>query len=306
MEKAKKGITDEMRAKIEARDKPRKATPANRLATLAAETLAIAQAGHYQYNGKRIEFSTRECMSGTGTIFGFEDELIEAAREDLNKHKTEIEICAEKTGDCARRLVGEGVKKVALLNFANGVRVGGGFLQGARAQEEDLCRCSALYGCLASKNAEAFYVENEDTGSALVSDAVIVSPAVPFFRSDDYELLEQPFSATVITAAAPDQGWLADRVEAGQEDPVEDWQIYEIFYKRALTIIAAAHNDRADALVLGAWGCGAFGNDASLVAEAFGKAIDEIGSCIPRIVFAIWSSQSPNSNMIAFERRFVR
>jgi uncharacterized protein (TIGR02452 family) len=44
----------------------------------------------------------------------------------------------------ARRLVETGSKPLA-LTFANGVQPGGGFLGGARAQEEVLCRSSALY-----------------------------------------------------------------------------------------------------------------------------------------------------------------
>jgi uncharacterized protein (TIGR02452 family) len=35
-------------------------------------------------------------------------------------------------------------KKPLALNFANGIHPGGGFLEGARAQKEVLCRSSAL------------------------------------------------------------------------------------------------------------------------------------------------------------------
>lgn len=298
----KKQITDEMRAKIAARDQQAAPSPANRLRTLASETLAIVQNGGYELNGRRIQVSTAHCIAGTKTITDAAG-LIEAARNATN-HTAEIEFSSEKTGDCAAKLVRNGATRVALLNFANGVRVGGGFIQGARAQEEDLCRCSALYDCLTSEGAEKFYIENEATGSALVSDAVVVSPAVPFFRNDNYELLDQPFEATVITAAAPDQGWLADRVEAGLEPGADGDLISEIFYRRAKAIIAAAHNDGADALVLGAWGCGAFGNDPNIVAEAFKCAIADIGACIPKIVFAIWTSSGPNFNLMAFEEVF--
>jgi Uncharacterized protein conserved in bacteria (DUF2263) len=53
----------------------------------------------------------------------------------------------ETTFGAARRLIADGRKPLA-LNFANGIQPGGGFLGGARAQEEVLCRSSALYRTL--------------------------------------------------------------------------------------------------------------------------------------------------------------
>ena len=305
----KREITDQMRARIENRGQtslPPVPTTILTARAVAASTMEIAKTGSYELAGKRIEIAAavQECLEKTRVVLDAAP-LVKLARATPIKHQTRIEVTAEKTADCVRRLLNEGSKRVALLNFANGTHVGGGFMTGARAQEEDLCRCSALFDCLTSKKAEKFYTENEAAGTALVSDAMIVSPAVPFFRAENWELLEQPFQATVITAAAPDQFWLAARVEDGLEKPVEEETLEQVFADRARAIIAAAYDDGAYALVLGAWGCGAFGNDPEMVAAGFQEAIADLGACLPRISFAVWSAHEPSINRFVFENRLL-
>ena len=56
----------------------------------------------------------------------------------------ELEFANISTLIAAKRLVAEGERPL-VLNFANGVCPGGGFLSGSRAQEETLCRSSGLY-----------------------------------------------------------------------------------------------------------------------------------------------------------------
>ena len=61
--------------------------------------------------------------------------------------ETRTQVANETTLGAARRLLESGYRPLA-LNFANGIHPGGGFLGGAKAQEEVLCRSSALYRTL--------------------------------------------------------------------------------------------------------------------------------------------------------------
>ena len=58
---------------------------------------------------------------------------------------TRFEVVNDTTLAVARRLASN--HRVCALNFASARHPGGGFLNGARAQEESLCRASALYAC---------------------------------------------------------------------------------------------------------------------------------------------------------------
>ena len=99
------------------------------------------------------------------------------------------EVSAETTGAAALRLRGEGGERVLALNFASAKNAGGGFINGAKAQEEDLARASALYPCLIGQRG--YYEANRRCGSMIYTDHLIYSPDVPFFRDDGWALLER-------------------------------------------------------------------------------------------------------------------
>ncbi|TNF32673.1 MAG: TIGR02452 family protein, partial [Deltaproteobacteria bacterium] len=127
--------------------------------------------------------------------------------------ETRIEVTDETTQVASRRLVlDEGVDDVAVLDFASAVQPGGGFLVGAKAQEEDLCRCSGLYPCLAPQRG--YYVHARVAADAvwdpahverahLYTDHLLYAPLVPFFRARGTAPPDAPWLASVIVAAAP-------------------------------------------------------------------------------------------------------
>jgi uncharacterized protein (TIGR02452 family) len=86
------------------------------------------------------------------------------------------------------------------LNFASGVHPGGGFLKGARALEEGLCRSSALYLTLVGN---PMYEAHRERPLADSSDWSIYSPDVPVSRTDGGIELPEPWLLSLIPCAAP-------------------------------------------------------------------------------------------------------
>lgn len=200
-------------------------------------------------------------------------------------------------------------KEPLVLNFANPYTPGGGVLNGAKAQEEDLCRRSTLYGSLTSPTAFEFYSENKDANGCEFTDAAILSPCVEVFRDSDGNFLDEPFDVAVLTMAAPYMPGLTNRKPA---------EIFDLFKSRILGMLHIAIENGYECLVLGAWGCGAFGNDPQLVSLVFFEALKEIrgashngraegpgcSSLFRHICFAVLDRSPDQMNYLSFKGRF--
>ena len=192
--------------------------------------------------------------------------------------ETRVQVTNETTLQAARRIMERGLRPLA-LNFANGIHPGGGFLDGARAQEEVLCRSSALYQTLVG---DPMYQAHRQRSSPDSTDWCIYSPGVPVFRLDDGTELPQPWPLSFITCAAP--------YAPGIGQP----QAGNLLQKRIHRVLAIAGAYGYDALVLGAWGCGAFANDPRRTAADFRQALENAFSgAFSEVVFAItdWSPE---------------
>ncbi len=190
--------------------------------------------------------------------------------------ETRVQVTNETTLGAARRLIDQGLRVLA-LNFANGIHPGGGFLNGARAQEETLCRSSALYVTLVGDPMYEAHRKREEPDS---TDWAILSPDVPVFRTDDGTPLEQPWLLSFLTCAAP----VATKIGQPRSG--------DLLRRRIRRVLEIAHAYGYPALVLGAWGCGAFGNDPKRTAVDFRHALEtEFDGAFSHVVFAItdWS-----------------
>lgn len=210
-----------------------------------------------------------------------------------------IEVRSGTTQAAARALHVEGCDDVVLLAFASARNPSGGFVRGAKAQEEDLARCSSLYTCLLQQ--PLYYERNRAESSLLYTDHIIYSPRVPFFRVKNRDLLEEPFTASVITAPAPNAGQYLRR------SPGAEAEVAAALLRRARYVLEVAVANGHKTLLLGAWGCGVFQNDPAAVADAFGHWLDsnQFRGSFERVVFAIYDRTKSEGTLRAFRERFA-
>ncbi len=266
---------------------------------LARQTVNIVAEGHYiAPSGRRVDIAEAVQAAKHGT------QLYESLLPGLGAllhplPEAEIEVTGESTFAAMRRLHLEGRTRIGCLNFASAKNPGGGFLNGAEAQEEALSRSSALYDCLLC--APDYYARNRANQSCLYLDRVIATPDVPFFRDDDGQLLEEPLLASVITAPAPNAG----AVMANEPERVPE--VEPTLRRRAELVLDVAARTGVDHLVLGAWGCGVFRNDPRMVARTFA---DLLGAGCPwaiyfkKIIFAVFDPTGTSPNLQAFKNQF--
>ena len=275
-------------------DRPRPRFPDGDAAKrLGREAVDICAAGRY--------------LSPTGRLVFIRDPLgraVDETREyDLDwrpdpppapRARTVVVVRDQTTLAAARDLVAENRTPVA-LNFAAGTHPGGGFRSGATAQEESLAWSSGLFACLKDRT---YYDHHRAHPDPLHSEWAIYSPRVPVFRDDEGRLLEEPWECAFITCAAPNARRL-DVDDAGVRTRIR--AAMEVRVPRVLGI-AAGHGHAA--VVLGAWGCGAFGGNPDDVARTFADALaGPYDGVFNQVTFAIFDASGEESqNLRAFRR----
>ncbi|WP_405866205.1 TIGR02452 family protein [Streptomyces sp. NBC_01515] len=264
-----------------------------RLRGIAQQTERIVAAGGYRAaDGREVSIAAETGAARADTrLYGPEP----VRTPPFSPAETVFEVTGESSLEAARRLTGP----VAVLNFASARNPGGGFLNGAQAQEEALCRASALYTCLLE--ARGFYDHHRAHRDPFYTDRVIHSPAVPVFRDDKGRLLDEPYTAGFLTAAAPNAGVV---LRTAPERAAELPDAIAVRAERVLET-AALHGYRR--LVLGAWGCGVFRNDPAQVAGAFHALLGPGGrfaAAFEHVVFGVLDRTPGATVRDAFVRAF--
>ena len=229
----------------------------------------------------------------------FEGEFHEPGESELYKSEIHLDLQQVTTtetklsvvnNDClvvGKQMQDEGLNP-AVLNMASAYRPGGGVLNGARAQEECIFRRSNLfmslylfdrqmYDMVIEPNMDGMYELNFIQQGYPMDENFggIYSADVTVFKDGKYEWLHNPYQTAFISVAAMNvnralrqgenilvDGRLSDRAVAITKNKI-----------RTIYRIGILHGH--DSLVLGAWGCGAFGNPPEQMAQLFIDVLNE-------------------------------
>ncbi len=250
---------------------------------ILGDTLDILDKGYYEKDGQEIklQFSPEE-MREAKVFLPSDIETLKNAKSKITpategEHSTDSTcmygcentdtlVLAEKE---YKRLKakGEASQKILVLNMASFTTPGGRTRDGAGAQEEDLCRRTSLLLSLESEDAKKYYDFNNAKKTHMGSDGVIISPNVEVIKDSSAKNMSEPFAISVMSCAAP-------MIRMGLEG-MSKQEYEEMYYNRIYGMLSVAASQKYRHLILGAFGCGIFGNDAAVVSDLFYRAIKE-------------------------------
>lgn len=249
----------------------------------ARETLDILAAGGYEvpYGGEWVDLrSSVQKAVEASTYFAAELWHPVVLPQPTFDELSTLEVRCCPVLAAAEQLSRREERALGVLNFASARNPGGGFTTGAEAQEESIARSSALYPCL-TRHFDAFFVPSRRARSGAYTHDVIYSPRVPVIRDAAGILLNEPYEVDFATAAAPNVGSLNSQGNghALAEEALRERipRVLELFARHGVVD-----------LVLGAWGCGVFGNRPSTVAALFKESLQtSFRGHFRNVVFAV-------------------
>ena len=211
------------------------------------ETRRIVGNGHYKVEDILVKLDKRRLANAPSRSLKYS--LGDITVQD---YSTPHQACRLRLAQCdsleaAEVLSAEHGGVPMVLDFASGSNPGGG-LKGNQqgTQEEDMCRRSSL---LASLEHHEYPLP----------DGGIYAPDICVFRGaghTGYPLLEKPFWIAVLASEMPNCGDMGTKERAFVRQKIQG-------------VLQMALRHGHTSVVLGAWGCGAFGNDPAVMAAIF-------------------------------------
>lgn len=181
-----------------------------------------------------------------------------------------------------------------VLNMASEKRAGGRVFFGTTAQEESLCMQSTLYSRLLEVTDGQYPLE---PGQFIHTADVFVCftnghRALPITETFHTDVISMPAPICPPKTFAEGYATSANGIQ---------------MRKNIKTLMDAADTARAEVLILGAWGCGAYRNPPAEVARMFHAELslrDRSRSSLTHVVFAILDERSGKPVWTAFENVF--
>lgn len=205
------------------------------------------------------------------------------------EHNCEGKIALEAIDSVSAILkVAESCKRpMAVLNFSSYKNPGGGFLGGSKAQEECLCQESFLYNVLSQMTGKFYDWNNQNKNRAMYRNRGMYTPGVVFMRDD------KKAACDVITCAAPNIS------AAHRYQNVSYEENTKVLRDRIRFVLDIAKENQVNTLILGAYGCGVFGQKGAEVAEIFKEYLETTYKCFERVIFAIPEGKDGNYQAFA-------
>lgn len=172
-----------------------------------------------------------------------------------------------------------GGRRPLLLNMADWVHPGGSVDLGAATQEEECFRRSNYYRFLHSKY---YPLQVYDT---------LVSNGVEYYcgkQQDGFPYMDHPDTIDMIAAPALQSPPLTD-----DRKHFRHHEHVEIMRHKMRLLFWAAYKNGNDALILSAWGCGAFSCPPQQIAEIFKQVCLEFNGVFALVAFAILGPSYP-------------
>lgn len=210
------------------------------------------------------------------------------------------------TVDAVRRLARDRRRRICALNFANGEHVGGGYKNGSQAQEEDLCRrIPSLYTSLNNSKRDGAYPFGpctcfDPTQPAKYSEVLYTKGCVIARASEaeGFALLkpDDQVMLSLVTAAAPNINFASE---------IYDLNLMHETVKN-IFIAPVLEEPQINTLVLGAWGCGAFGGDPEQISELFMRVLTAgLGRLYSEVHFAVPEGRNADVFRAALDRHKI-
>lgn len=201
------------------------------------------------------------------------------------------EICVIDTDSVSAIMSEDSDTHMAVLNFASYKEAGGRFIDGSSAQEESLCHESFLYNVLSQFHF--YYSTNcKAKNKALYKNRALYSKDIYFIKNNEVKKCD------VITCAAPNL--TAAREYCNVSDAVNTKELTS----RCDYVLDILAEQKAETIILGAYGCGVFGQNPEEVARIFKNLLySKYQGVFKKVVFAI--PNGTNGNLSAFNKIFV-